>query len=198
MFRVSGRSTDAIPCNDDLFIVAPLHHSAGIIFNTREVLGFTLGKRIPTRLSVGIIFNTRVIESVHFYPLYIPFAPSTTKPSPTTTRVSFLIPVSLWGLLLRVELTTIARVLFLIPVRFGVSPWGSWRYQQGLRLQLLAMTIKGEGKVLKMGAPPPLSSPPCRRCRRHSRRGSAAPRTTTQHSRSQHFALCYLCERSTP
>ena len=43
----------------------------------------------------GIIFNTRVIESVHFYPLYILFAPSTTKPSPTTTRVSFLIPMLL-------------------------------------------------------------------------------------------------------
>ena len=58
---VSMAFCDAIPRNDDFIYCRSAHHSAGIIFNTREVLGFTLGKRIPTRLSAGIIFNTRVI-----------------------------------------------------------------------------------------------------------------------------------------
>ena len=59
---VSVAFCDAILRNDGgLSIIAPPHHSTGIFFNTREVLGFTLGKRIPTRLSVGIIFNTREV-----------------------------------------------------------------------------------------------------------------------------------------
>ena len=52
--------TDAIPRNDDLFIIAPLHHSAGIIFNTREVLDTLLLRAELLRHSAGIIFNTRV------------------------------------------------------------------------------------------------------------------------------------------
>ena len=52
--------TDAIPRNDDLFIIAPPHHSAGIIFNTREVLDTLLLRAELLRHSAGIIFNTRV------------------------------------------------------------------------------------------------------------------------------------------
>ena len=53
--------TDAIPRNDDLFIIAPLRHSAGIIFNTREVLDTLLLRVELLHHNVGIIFNTREI-----------------------------------------------------------------------------------------------------------------------------------------
>ena len=43
MLSASTMFTVAIPRNDDLFIIAPLRHSTGIIFNTREVLGTPFG-----------------------------------------------------------------------------------------------------------------------------------------------------------
>ena len=39
-----SRLAVAIPRNDDFFIVAPPHHSAGIFFNTREIWGCSLGE----------------------------------------------------------------------------------------------------------------------------------------------------------
>ena len=45
---------------EGLSIVAPLRHSAGIIFNTREVLDTLLLRVELLHHNVGIIFNTRV------------------------------------------------------------------------------------------------------------------------------------------
>ena len=76
--------------------IALLHHSVGIIFNTREVWECPTRKIALPRHSAGIIFNTRV------------------------TWETLLGKLS-WG---REYSPAIARVLFLIPVRFGDSLWG--------------------------------------------------------------------------
>ena len=53
MLSASTMFAVAIPRNDDLFIVAPLRHSAGINFNTRVTLGRApLWMRISTRIVV--------------------------------------------------------------------------------------------------------------------------------------------------
>ena len=48
MLYASAMFTVAIPRNDDLFIVAPPHYNAGIIFNTRVIWGVHLyGREHP-------------------------------------------------------------------------------------------------------------------------------------------------------